>query len=109
MLTLNLVSALAAFHLAQAACPYMGSEARDLPADHPKIRRDAPKATEEFLAQYEIDDSDVYLTSDVGGPISDQNSLSLGENGPTLLEDFIFRQKVSYTDIGKHLNTYYGR
>ena len=75
----------------------MGNEARDLPASHPPVRRDVPK-TDDFLAKYEIDDSDTYLTSDVGGPISDQNSLSAGERGPTLLEDFIFRQKITHFD-----------
>ena len=38
------------------------------------------------------------MTSDVGGPIEDQNSLSVGERGPTLLEDFIFRQKIQRFD-----------
>ncbi|KAG6059641.1 hypothetical protein E4U32_003905 [Claviceps aff. humidiphila group G2b] len=43
------------------------------------------------LAGFEVDDSEGYLTSDVGGPIEDQNSLKAGDRGPTLLEDFIFR------------------
>lgn len=68
----------------------MENDARNIPASHPPVRRDA---TDDFMSQYEINDSDVYLTSDAGGPISDQNSLSAGERGPTLLEDFIFRQK----------------
>ncbi|KAF2876338.1 catalase-like domain-containing protein [Massariosphaeria phaeospora] len=83
-----------------ASCPYMENDARDLPADHPRVRRDLPatKSTEEFLKQYELDDSDAYLTSDVGGPMSDQESLTAGERGPTLLEDFIFRQKITHFD-----------
>lgn len=50
------------------------------------------------MAQYEIDDSDAYMTSDVGGPISDQNSLKAGQRGSTLLEDFILRQKITRFD-----------
>ena len=84
----------ASIHGASAACPYMENDARDLPASHPPVRRADSTPTDEFLKKYEIDDSDAYLTSDVGGPFSDQNSLSAGERGPTLLEDFIFRQKV---------------
>ncbi|KAI1351671.1 catalase [Xylaria sp. FL0043] len=45
-----------------------------------------------------VDDSTGYLTDDVGGQISDQNSLRAGDRGPTLLEDFIFRQKITHFD-----------
>ena len=78
--------------LANAICPYMTGELsrRDSP--------DASEATEEFLSQYYLSDNSTYLTSDVGGPIEDQNSLSAGERGPTLLEDFIFRQKIQRFD-----------
>jgi catalase len=96
MVTTRILAALAAgANVVYAQCPYMANDARDLPASHPPVRRDEAASTNEFMAQYEIDDSDVYLTSDVGGPIEDQESLSVGERGPTLLEDFIFRQKVS--------------
>ena len=80
--------------LANAACPYMTGElnARDAPSD------DAAASTEKFMSQFYLDDNDTYLTSDVGGPIEDQNSLSIGERGPTLLEDFIFRQKIQRFD-----------
>ncbi|KAH7118845.1 catalase-like domain-containing protein [Dendryphion nanum] len=94
MLALGYLAAFAASAL--AACPYMEHDAREVPAHHPEVRRDT--ASKEYLAQYEIDDSDVYLTSDVGGPIEDQDSLSAGERGPTLLEDFIFRQKITHFD-----------
>nr|4B5K_A Chain A, Catalase-phenol Oxidase [Mycothermus thermophilus]4B5K_B Chain B, Catalase-phenol Oxidase [Mycothermus thermophilus]4B5K_C Chain C, Catalase-phenol Oxidase [Mycothermus thermophilus]4B5K_D Chain D, Catalase-phenol Oxidase [Mycothermus thermophilus] len=50
------------------------------------------------LAAYEVDDSTGYLTSDVGGPIQDQTSLKAGIRGPTLLEDFMFRQKIQHFD-----------
>ncbi|KAL2863980.1 catalase catB [Aspergillus lucknowensis] len=80
--------------VANAVCPYMTGELgrRDTGNE------DATQATEEFLSQYYLDDEDVYLTSDVGGPIEDQNSLKAGERGSTLLEDFIFRQKIQRFD-----------
>ncbi|KAJ5594629.1 uncharacterized protein N7459_000837 [Penicillium hispanicum] len=87
--------------IANAACPYMTGE---LPASynpHSNLRRDdagAASDTEEFLSQFYLDDSNAFMTSDVGGPIEDQNSLSAGERGPTLLEDFIFRQKIQRFD-----------
>jgi catalase len=85
--------------LAQAACPYMGSESGgESPHHAAPVRRDgAPStATDEFMAKYEVDDTDVYLTNNFGGPIEDQESLSAGERGPTLLEDFIFREKITH-------------
>lgn len=86
-------------NVVNAMCPYMERDAQELPASHPPVRRADTTSTDDFLQQYEIDDSDTYLTSDVGGPFSDQNSLSAGERGPTLLEDFIFRQKVCGSGI----------
>ncbi|KAK7183308.1 hypothetical protein DPSP01_000568 [Paraphaeosphaeria sporulosa] len=104
MVAFRFLAAFAAFSgLSQAICPYMESDARDLPAHHPPVRRDesAPKAarTDEFMAQFELNDGEGdYMTSDVGGPFEDQNSLKAGELGPTLLEDFIFRQKITHFD-----------
>ncbi len=80
--------------LAAAACPYMdGSSDLKRRADN-----EAGASTAEFLDQFTIDDSDAYLTSDVGGPFQDDQSLKAGERGPTLLEDFIFRQKIQHFD-----------
>jgi catalase len=72
--------------------------ARNLPENRPHVRRDGYSPTDDFLKKFEIDDTNAFLTSDVGGPISDQNSLSVGDRGPTLLEDFIFRQKIQHFD-----------
>lgn len=83
--------------IANAACPYMTGDVGDNP--HLQRRDEGAAAdTEEFLSQFYLNDKDVYLTSDVGGPIEDQNSLSAGERGATLLEDFIFRQKIQRFD-----------
>jgi len=88
MVAIGLVAAVAVcINIVNGACPYMDNDARDLPASHPPVRRDAT-ATDEFLSQYEIDDTDVYLTSDVGGPIEDHNSLSAGERGPTYVKKY---------------------
>ena len=54
--------------------------------------------TPDILKQFVVDDTDSFLTSDVGGPIQDNLSLKAGERGPTLLEDFIFRQKIQHFD-----------
>jgi catalase len=78
------------------ACPYM---ARDEHLERRQQGGDTAAAeTEEFLSQFYLNNTDSVLTSDVGGPISDQTSLKAGERGSTLLEDFIFRQKIQHFD-----------
>ena len=42
---------------------------------------------------------DQWLTTNQGTPVSDnQNSLKSGERGPSLLEDFILREKITHFD-----------
>lgn len=44
-------------------------------------------------------EKEVFLTTDQGVKISDnQNSLKAGERGPTLMEDFVLRQKITSFD-----------
>ncbi|OYU91591.1 MAG: catalase HPII [Bradyrhizobiaceae bacterium PARB1] len=44
-------------------------------------------------------DGDEVLTTAQGGPVSDdQNSLKVGARGPTLIEDFHFREKIFHFD-----------
>jgi catalase len=51
------------------------------------------------LAQHTTDATGQYLTSNQGLRINDdQNSLKGGERGPTLLEDFLFREKMTHFD-----------
>jgi catalase len=69
---------------------------RDLPEGHLEGRDF--QADADFLKQFTLDDSDSFITSDAGGPIQDDLSLKAGERGPTLLEDFIFRQKIQHFD-----------
>lgn len=81
--------------IVNAACPYMTGGMPDIQR---RDSEDAAADTEDFLSPFYLDDTDAFMTSDVGGPIADQNSLSAGERGPTLLEDFIFRQKIQRFD-----------
>ncbi|KAJ9151929.1 Catalase [Pleurostoma richardsiae] len=74
-----------------AECPFANPDAL-------RARAADSSATDEFLAEFEVDDSDDFMTSDVGGPMEDQDSLRAGSRGPTLLEDFIFRQKIQHFD-----------
>lgn len=57
-----------------------------------------PEGNVEFLDQFSVDDSGAFLTSDAGGPIEDQASLRAGARGPTVLEDFMLRQKIMHFD-----------
>jgi len=51
------------------------------------------------LKLHRIDDSDSWLTTNQGTPLGDnQRSLKQGERGPTLLEDFILREKITHFD-----------
>ena len=85
--------------VASQGCPYGHTAAkRDIDHETTLEKRAIPDASSDILSQFKINDTDTYLTSDVGGPMEDQNSLSAGERGPTLLEDFIFRQKITHFD-----------
>ncbi|KAI0878373.1 catalase-like domain-containing protein [Hypoxylon argillaceum] len=72
-----------------AGCPY---------ADPVNLHARAAGTTQTPISDATVDDSTGYLTDDVGGQISDQDSLRAGDRGPTLLEDFIFRQKITHFD-----------
>ncbi|KAI8625262.1 heme-dependent catalase [Xylariaceae sp. FL1651] len=67
-------------------------------ADPANIYARAADAPQTPVSDAIIDDSTGFLSDDVGGHISDQDSLRAGERGPTLLEDFIFRQKITHFD-----------
>jgi catalase len=84
--------------LVNAACPFADPAAL-------KEKRDDSQQSSDFLDKYKVDDSAGYMTSDVGGPIEEQASLKAGIRGSTLLEDFIFRQKIQHFDherVGTH-------
>jgi catalase len=55
-------------------------------------------AKDEFLQKHTLSPGES-LTTNQGLKISDdQNSLKAGERGPTLLEDFHFREKITHFD-----------
>ncbi|MDN3551638.1 catalase HPII [Mucilaginibacter aquaedulcis] len=56
-------------------------------------------AKTENLAPHTADSTGEFLTTNTGLKINDdQNSLKAGERGPTLLEDFILREKITHFD-----------
>jgi catalase len=56
-------------------------------------------AVNEPLDRVRVDDSGQGLTTNLGVPIADnQNSLKAGLRGPTLMEDFILREKITHFD-----------
>lgn len=67
-------------------------------ADPANLHARAASVPQTSISDAIVDDSAGYLTDDVGGQISDQDSLRAGDRGPTLLEDFIFRQKITHFD-----------
>jgi catalase len=58
-----------------------------------------PVALEGALTAKRVNDAGQMLTTNQGVPIADnQNSLKAGLRGPTLLEDFILREKITHFD-----------
>ena len=54
---------------------------------------------DEQLEQFRVDDKDKAMTTNQGLKVSeDEFSLKIGERGPTLLEDFHFREKMTHFD-----------
>ncbi|RFN52619.1 catalase, partial [Fusarium flagelliforme] len=89
MVSSKLLVTLGLASLTAAQCPF---------ADPGRLAARAEGSPREHLEEYEVDDSKGYMSSDVGGPFEEQESLKAGERGPTLLEDFIFRQKIMHFD-----------
>src|SRR4029434_1842237 len=51
------------------------------------------------LDRVRVDSTDQQITTNQGVPVADnQNSLKAGLRGPTLLEDFILREKITHFD-----------
>ena len=64
--------------------------------DHPPVDEQS-KARQ--LAAFSEDPADQFLTTDQGVRVSDtDNSLKAGARGPTLLEDFHLREKITHFD-----------
>ena len=63
-----------------------------------KSNKDNAKITQ-FENESYVDPKGKTLTSSLGVPVSDnQNSLKIGDRGPTLLEDFLLRDKLIHFD-----------
>jgi catalase len=72
--------------------PRASSSAREKAAEVKNAKVDA-------LQDVTAVDRDKHLTTNQGVPINDDhNSLKVGDRGPTLLEDFIFREKMTHFD-----------
>lgn len=80
-----------------AGCPYMSGELGTR-NENTQSTEETTLAAQEFLAAFELNETNVYMTTDSGTPIDDAVSLKAGIRGPTLLEDFIFRQKIQRFD-----------
>ena len=64
-------------------------------------KKDSPAINDKIadLAKVTEDSQDEYLTTNQGARVNDdQNTLKAGERGPSLLEDFIFREKITHFD-----------
>jgi catalase len=58
-----------------------------------------PRAVDGALASQRVNSADQVLTTNQGVPVgSNQDSLKAGLRGPTLLEDFILREKITHFD-----------
>jgi len=69
---------------------------RQKPRSRPSVSDTSSSAGGET---HQVATKDNILTTNQGLPISDnQNSLKAGERGPTLLEDFILREKITHFD-----------
>ncbi|KAL0563453.1 hypothetical protein V5O48_018613, partial [Marasmius crinis-equi] len=84
------LSFLTAASIAYADCPYR--------SEHSDPSRRALPGDDGFLDQFVVDDSDSSTTTDFGTPVDDTHSLKAGERGPTLLEDFVLRTKITRFD-----------
>ncbi|KAH0283390.1 catalase, partial [Aureobasidium sp. EXF-3399] len=77
------------------SCPYMSGEMGK--RDDAGLQ-ETTEQTEEFMGRFKLNDEQGFMTSDWGTPIDDLTSLKAGARGPTLLEDFAFRQKMQRFD-----------
>lgn len=95
--------------LSTAVCPFADGNVDPAALRARQNAQDPPAVTSnsQFIGQFAVDDTGAMLTTDAGGPIVDQASLRAGPRGPTLLEDFVLRQKIMHFDherVGGHHN-----
>lgn len=81
--------------MAKKPSPKMGTEA----AIDKKLAPQPENAKTESLKPHTADAAGEQLNTNTGLPINDdQNSLKAGDRGPTLMEDFLFREKMTHFD-----------
>ncbi|MFD2865287.1 catalase [Mucilaginibacter antarcticus] len=81
--------------MAKKPSPKMGTEA----AIDKKLAPQPENAKTESLAAHTADAAGEIMNTNTGLPINDdQNSLKAGDRGPTLMDDFIFREKMTHFD-----------
>jgi catalase len=81
---------------AQAAASSLSEENDNGKTGAPTLE---PKAVDGGLARVRVNSADQPLTTNQGVRVSDnQNSLKAGLRGPTLLEDFVLREKITHFD-----------
>lgn len=72
---------------------------RSKPTLKPAAKSESPDAKQLDLEQNTVDSTGQFLTGNQGVRINDDhNSLKVGERGPTLLEDFLLREKITHFD-----------
>jgi len=86
--------------VANAACPYMdgGATLRKRGGESDGGSSGLPGDDGFFDKFYAADGKGVYTTTDFGTPVDDTHSLKAGQRGPTLLEDFVLRTKITRFD-----------
>lgn len=63
------------------------------------MKKDNEQSKNQQLEQYRVDDSGKKMTTNQGLRVSeDEHSLKAGDRGPTLMEDFHFREKMTHFD-----------
>jgi catalase len=82
--------------LATASTTTEDISSRKVGAGHPLVGQNPLNGP---LDRVRVDDTDRVLTTNQGVPVAqDQDSLKIGLRGPTAMEDFIFREKITHFD-----------
>jgi len=85
--------------VANAACPYMDGGASLRKRGGESGGSSGLPGDDGFFEKFYVDDGkDSFTTTDFGTRVDDTHSLKAGERGPTLLEDFVFRTKITRFD-----------
>ncbi|RPB28153.1 catalase-domain-containing protein [Terfezia boudieri ATCC MYA-4762] len=79
-------------------CPYANHGSDVLSKRQDGTDKDRLPGDDGYLDKFYVNDTDVYTTTDFGTPVADRVSLKAGERGPTLLEDFVLRTKITRFD-----------